>query len=599
MRTLRRPTALAAALIVALPLSGCGIFGEDSGPRDVATQFVAAFAGGDGVTAASHTDAPDSAKALMDQVRERLKPATVQASVIEVAEAGDADQTTARYSITWDLGKGRNWTYESAFELRRGDDAWRVHWAPSVLHPKLSTGQSLAVQALESPLAPVLDRDGTPLLAPIRVISVLFEKAKAGDADAVATTLATALSRFDKAITKKSILDGAAKAPAHTVVTLRETDYAQVKTAIYELPGVRFTSETRLLAPDRTFAPALVPTIRKQVEEVVSGKAGWRVHTVDSTGAEVEELFAQDAEPADAVRTVLSVKTQKAAENALKSEKNAAMLVAIQPSTGEVLAVAQNPAADKQGQLALTGRYPPGSTFKVVTAAAAIDSGLVKADTKVGCPATTTVDGRVIPNSNKFDKGTVPLHTAFAFSCNTTFADLAVKMEPGTLTGMAARLGVGVDFVIPGVTTITGAVPPAEDVVERAEDGFGQGKVVASPFGMALMTSTVASGRMLPPTLMSGASTEANMTPELVPDAVLAPVRQMMREVITGGTSTVLNRFDGLHGKTGTAQFGDGTRSHGWFVGFRGDLAFAVLVVDGGTSGRAVSATGRFLDGVG
>ena len=598
MRILRRPVALAAALVALLPLSGCGLFGEDSGPRDVAAQFVAAFAGGDSTTASSHTDTPESAKAQMDQVRDRLKPATVQASVVEVGEAGDGDLTTARYSITWDLGKGRLWTYESAFELRRGDEAWKVHWAPSVLHPKLAAGQSLAVQALESPLAPVLDRDGTALLAPIRVISVLFEKAKADNPDAVAGSLARALSGIDKSITKKSILDGAAKAPTYTVVALRETDYSRVKSAIYELPGVRFTSETRLLAPDKNFAPTLVPAIRKQVEESVAGKAGWRVHTVDSTGAEVEELFAEDAEPADAVRTVLSVKTQKAAENALKTEKTPAMLVAIQPSTGEVLAVAQNPAADKKGQLALMGRYPPGSTFKIVTAAAALDSGMAKADTKLGCPATTTVNGRVIPNSNKFDKGTVPLHSAFAFSCNTTFADLAVKMEPAALTDMATRLGLGVDFVVPGVTTITGSVPPAEDVVERAEDGFGQGRVVASPFGMALVTSTVVSGRVLPPTLVEGATTEANLTPETVPDAVLAPIRQMMREVVTSGTATALNRFPGMHGKTGTAQFGDGTHSHGWFVGFQGDLAVAVLVTDAGTSGPAVAATGRFLDGL-
>ncbi|GGS39446.1 MULTISPECIES: penicillin-binding transpeptidase domain-containing protein [Actinokineospora] len=598
MRSLRRPAALAAALIAVLPLTACTLFGGDSGPRDVAAQFLAAFAGGDAGTAAAHTDSPESARALMDQVRDKLKPSTVRASVVEVTE-GDGEVSDARYTITWDLGKGRLWTYDSTFELRRGDEAWKVHWAPNVLHPRLSAGQSLAVETLESPLAPVLDRDGTAVLSPIRVISVLFEKAKAGDPDAVAASLARALSGIDRSITKQSILDGAAEAATYTVVVLRETDYQKVRPAIYELPGVRFTSETRLLAPDKSFAPALVPAIRDQVEAVVEGKAGWRVHTVDSNGAEVTELFAEDAEPADAVRTVLSAKTQRAAERALAAEQKPAMLVAIQPSTGHVLAVAQNPAADKEGPVALMGRYPPGSTFKIVTAAAAIESGLAKADTPLPCPPTTTINGRVVPNSDRFDKGTVPLHSAFAFSCNTTFADLAVKMQPSTLTDMATRLGLGVDFVVPGITTITGSVPPATDIVERAEDGFGQGKVVASPFGMAVVTATVVSGRLTPPTLMEGATTQANMTPEPLPAAVLTPIRQMMREVVTGGTATALNRFPDTHGKTGTAQFGDGTHSHGWFVGYRGDLAFAVLVTDAGTSGPAVAASGRFLGGLG
>ncbi|MGW5049958.1 penicillin-binding transpeptidase domain-containing protein [Actinokineospora sp. NPDC004072] len=599
MRSLRRPAALAAALVAVLPLTACTLFGGDSGPREVAAQFLAAIAGGDSTTAASHTDSPESAKALLDQARDRLKPEAVRASVVEVAERGDGDVGDARFTITWDLGKGRNWTYDSGFELRRGDDAWKVHWAPSVLHPKLSTGQSLAVETLESPLAPVLDRDGTALLSPVRVISVLFEKAKADNPDAVAASLARALSGIDRAITKQSILDGAAEAATYTVVVLRETDYQKVRSAIYDLPGVRFTSTTRLLAPDKSFAPALVPAIRAQVEQVVEGKSGWRVHTVDTNGAEVTELHVEEAKPADAVRTVLSVKLQRAAERALAAEQKPAMLVAIQPSTGQVLAVAQNPAADKQGPMALMGRYPPGSTFKIVTAAAALDSGMATAETPLPCPPTTTINGRVVPNSDRFDKGTVPLRSAFAFSCNTTFADLAVKMQPSTLTDMAARLGLGVDFVVPGITTITGSVPPADDVVERAEDGFGQGKVVASPFGMAVVTASVVSGRLTPPTLMDGTTTQANMTPEPVPAAVLGPIRQMMREVVTGGTATALNRFPNTHGKTGTAQFGDGTRSHGWFVGYQGDVAFAVLVTDAGTSGPAVAASGRFLDGLG
>ncbi|GAA3006042.1 Cell division protein FtsI/penicillin-binding protein 2 [Actinokineospora diospyrosa] len=590
---------LLAAVLTVLPLPGCGLFGSDPQPQDAANQFVAAFAGGDTASASAQTDSAESAKALMDKVRGALKPSTVLAQVSRV-EAGDG---TARvtYQLTWDLGRGRLWAYDSFFELRRHDDAWKVHWEPAVLHPKLAAQQTLAVQDADAQLAPVLDRDGEPVLQPEKVISVLFEPAKAGDANAVAGELAKALSGIDATITAESILDLASKTDGqpYQVVALRDADYQKVRPLIYELPGVRFTSTFRLLAVDRKFAPTLLPAIRKVVEEQVQGKSGWRVYTVDSAGAEGEELYAKAAEPAKAVQLALSKKAQNAAQAAIAGEATPSMIVAIQPSTGELLAVAQNDPADKEGALALTGRYPPGSTFKIVTAAEAISSGKATAETPLGCPGTTVVDGREIPNSGKFDKGVIPLRSAFAFSCNTTFATLALAMGPADLTEMARRLGLGVDYVVPGVTTITGSVPPASGKTERAEDGFGQGKVVASPFGMAVVAATVASGAVPKPVLVRGVETKSDAGGDPVPAAVLDPVRAMMAEVVASGTATALKPYGDVRGKTGTAQFGDGTHSHGWFVGYRGDVAFAVLLTDVGQSGTAVQAAGRFLAALG
>ncbi|GLZ41454.1 penicillin-binding transpeptidase domain-containing protein [Actinokineospora sp. NBRC 105648] len=595
----RRPVALLAALAVVLPSSACGVFGSEPGPEDAARQFLAAFTGGDTATASAQTDSAGSAKDLMDKVRGALKPATVTGSVTKVDQP-DGPSPKATFQITWDLGKARLWSYESTFGLRQQGESWKVHWEPAVLHPKLGAQQALAVEDAAPQLAPVLDRDGEAVLQPERVVSVLFDPAKAGDANAIAGELAKALAGIDASVTAQAILDGAAKANGqpYQVIVLRDADYQKVRPLIYELQGVRFTAESRLLPVDRKLAPTLMPALRKVVEDQVEGKSGWRVYTVDSTGAEGEELFAKPAEPAKAVQLALSKKVQNAAQAAIAGEATPSMVVAIQPSTGEVLAVAQNDPADKQGSLALTGRYPPGSTFKIVTAAEAISSGKATADSALGCPGTTTIDGREIPNSNRFDKGVIPLHSAFAFSCNTTFADLAVTMGPEDLTGMAKQLGLGVDFVIPGITTITGSVPPAAGKTERAEDGFGQGKVVASPFGMAVLVSAVASGAVPKPVLVRGVETKADTTPDAVPVAVLDPVRAMMAEVVAMGTAGALAPYGDVRGKTGTAQFGDGTHSHGWFVGYRGDLAFAVLLTDVGQSGTAVAATGRFLAGL-
>lgn len=579
-----------------VPLVACS---SEPKPEDAANAFAAAFAKGDVDAAAKQTDSADAAKKQMSEVRKALEPKSVKAEVTEVTQADGSATANATYKLTWDLGSNRTWSYESLVELRSVDGAWRVHWSPTVIHPKLAQQQSIAVQGQQPELAPVLDRDGNLVLSPSRVISVLLEKDKAGDVNAVAGALATTLSGIDNTITQQSILDGVNKTPAgqpYQVVALRQTDYDVIKPAIYDLPGVRFTSAPRLLPENKAFAPTVLPGIRKVVEADLTGKAGWRVITTDPAGAEVDELYSKAAEPASAASVTLSVGVQNAAQAAVNSEPTPSMIVAMQPSTGEVLAVAQNPAADVEGPIALMGRYPPGSTFKIVTATAALSAGKVNAATPVGCPATITIDGREIPNSGKFDKGTIPLSSAFAFSCNTTFAQLATEMGPSDLTDTAKNLGLGVDFVVPGATTVTGSVPAATGIVERAEDGFGQGKVVASPFGMALVVSTVATGKMPTPSLLKGETTSADSAVQPVSPQVLDGVRGMMLEMAR--STPALAGFPEVRGKTGTAQFGDGTHSHGWFVGYQGDLAFAVLLTDAGVSSKAVAAATRFLSGL-
>jgi cell division protein FtsI/penicillin-binding protein 2 len=578
--------------------SACGLFGSN-GPsaEDVAKQFVATWTGGDTANAAKQTDSADSAKKLMDRVRGSIKPTAVTGDVQKV----DEQSSTARASFTmnWDLGRNHHWIYAAELELRKDGDNWRVHWAPSVIHPKLAEQQSITVADQQPALAPVLDRDGGVLLEPNQVVSVLLDRQKAGDLADVAGKLADALGALDNTITKQAIIDGATKTPdgqPYLVAALRDTNYQDVKPAIHDLPGVRFTAGARLLATDKALAPQLLPGIRKVVEDQVAGKAGWRVVSVDGAGAEVEELFAKAAEPAQAVTATLSRTLQAAAQGAIANAATPATIVVIQPSTGELLAVAQNPLADKAGSLGLSGRYPPGSTFKIATAVAALESGKVNVDSPVGCPGTVTIDGRSIPNHDKFDKGTIPLHTAFAVSCNTTFASLAADLPQDALTNAARKLGIGVDFVVPGITTVTGSVPPASVKVERAEDGFGQGKVVVSPFGLALAASTVASGAVPKPILVRGTETKADDTPAPITAPVLEAMRTMMREVVTDGTASALEGLGDVRGKTGTAQFGDGTHSHGWFAGYRGDLAFAVLITDSGGSGVAVQATARFLN---
>ncbi|XVV02202.1 penicillin-binding transpeptidase domain-containing protein [Actinosynnema sp. CA-248983] len=592
----------ALAVVALLVLSGCGLFSSKPGPDQIAGDFLGKLASGDVDGAAAMTDDSGKAKELLEKVRGALKPAAVRASVEQVRSAGESSSADATAKLEWELEHGRVWSYQTKFDLRRDEDAWKVHWSPSVLHPKLAAQQSIGASEVKPALAPVLDREGTPLLSPEQVISILLDPAQAGDVAAVAGALGAALGRIDPGITAASITEGVGKVPAgqvYQVAALRDADYQSVKPEIYELPGVRFTTQTSLLAPARDFGSQVLPAVRKAVEEEIAGRAGLRIYTVNAAGAEVDDLHEVSPEPAQAVSTGMSRTVQTAAEDALEPIAEPAMLVALSASTGDILAVAQNKPADEQGAIALTGRFPPGSTFKVITAAAAVEAG-VPADSPQPCPGRTTIDGRrIVPNDKEFDKGTVPLHSAFAFSCNTTFAKIASELPADALTKQAEKFGLGVDFEIPAITTITGSAPPATDVVERAEDGFGQGKLLASPFGMALVAATAAHGSMPTPVLLKGRETKANLKPTAPSAAVLEPLRAMMREVVESGTAPQLRPYGDVRGKTGTAQFGDGTNSHGWFVGYRGDVAFATLLLGTNTSAPAVDASARFLRALG
>ncbi len=601
MRVNPELTVVLSALLV---VTGCGLFESRPGPDQITSDFLARLSSGDTQAAAAMTDDPAKAKDFLDKVRAALKPESVTVKVEQVRNAaGEGATADATVTYDWNLGRNHVWNYQSKVELRREDDDWKVHWLPSLVHPKLAAQQNLAVAELTPNLAPVLDRAGEPLLAPETVVSILLDRKEATDLPAVTGALATALTPFDKAITQQSITDGAAKVPdgqVYQVAALRDADYQSVKPQIYELPGVRFSTRTGLLPPVKNFGSQVLPAIRKSVEEQVAGRSGFRVHTVAAGGEELEDLFEKPSEPAKAVDTALSKAVQVAAEDAVEPLKEPAMLVAIQPSTGDILAVAQNEPADAQGAIALTGQFAPGSTFKIVSAVAALEDGKLQADTAVPCPGKTTIDGRrVVPNDHDFDKGTIPLHSAFAFSCNTTFAEIAAGLPADALTKTADKLGLGVDFEIPAITTITGSVPPATDVVERAEDGFGQGKVLASPFGMAVVAATVAKGQQPVPSLLRDQETKVDHRSAVVPPAVLEPIRQMMREVVEVGTAQLLVDLPDVRGKTGTAQFGDGVNSHGWFVGYEGDVAFATLVLGANSSIPAVETTGKFLRALG
>jgi cell division protein FtsI/penicillin-binding protein 2 len=364
---------------------------------------------------------------------------------------------------------------------------------------------------------------------------------------------------------------------------------------------VFFPTRQELLAPTKTFGSAILPTLRDLAQHEAIDYGGTTVSIMDAKGNDVRQLYTHPAGSPPNITTTLSGKVQQAAEAALATVPQQAMAVIVQPSTGHILAVAVNQAAATAGDNPLTGLYPPGSTFKIVTASAALQAGTVQTTTPQPCPGTTTIAGRVIPNENQFNLGTVPLIRAFAASCNTTFSQLAVGLSPTALPDSARQMGIGVNYNIPHFTVNTGDILSDTDTLTRAEDGFGQGHDQVTPLGMALAPATVVHGSTPAPVLIPGQTTTANPRPVPLPTQTQTDLQSMMRAVVTDGNGTakaLATITPPVSGKTGTAQFGDGTNSHGWFAGFQGDLSFAFLLVGAGSSEPAVVVAGNFLNGL-
>ena len=592
-----RVTGLVTVLAVtaAIGLSACTP--RPNGPEPVATAFFTALAKGDTTAAADFSDKPAAAREALNEAWAGLQAVKLDAQIVGSKYAEDTGSIAYRY--TWHLPKNRTWTYDGQLNMVRDEGRWEVRWSATGLHPNLGENQTLALRADAPPRASVNERGGSDVLKPGYLYHYALD-AKAAGADLMptATAVADALRPFDPTMDAQRLAETASSsAQPLDLITLRQSDRDAVAAAIGNRRGVVITPRADLLPTDDRFAPDIINQVKKSVVDELDGQAGWRVVSTNQNGGDVDVLDETPGAPAPSVTISLDRNVQDSAQDAVNMVGRKAMIVAIKPSTGEILAVAQNAAADVDGPSATTGLYPPGSTFKIVTAGAAIDRDMATPNTLLGCPGHIDIGQRTIPNYGGFDLGTVPMSRAFANSCNTTFAELASKMPPRGLTTAAAQYGIGTDYVVDGITTVTGSVPPTVNLTERTEDGFGQGKVLVTPFGMALAAATVAAGKTPVPQLIEGRHTEvaAGDTPSITPK-MIDGLRPMMQLVVTNGTAKELNGSGDVRGKTGEAEFDGG--SHAWFAGYRGDLAFAALIVGGGSSEYAVRMCRDMLNGL-
>lgn len=390
----------------------------------------------------------------------------------------------------------------------------------------------------------------------------------------------------------------------------------------------------------RTFDHVGKSGIEREYNELLQGTPGAQLFEVDASNRPVGERAPTPSRPGETLQLTLDLKLQRAAENALAHAKNNGAIVAVDPRNGEVLAMASRPNFDPNifelpraqfsrayRQLiarpgfpllnrAATSRFPPGSTFKIISAAAGLQKGVIDPNWTVTCNGGINL-GRHFGCWKVHGRG-VNLQRALAESCDVYFYEMGLKLGdpqssgPAYLAQTARKFGLGTDSGIDLPSDEAGLVPdPAwlrrinakRPKLAQWMPGntlnmsIGQGDVLATPLQMALATAALANGGTLwKPHLLRKSQKDAQSSPVLtspeghnigISARNLALIRQGLRRTVTKGTgrAAALPNVE-VAGKTGSAEDANNVLPHSWWICFapydKPTIAIAVLVENSG-----------------
>ncbi|MFG2354516.1 penicillin-binding transpeptidase domain-containing protein [Streptomyces sp. NPDC048521] len=350
--------------------------------------------------------------------------------------------------------------------------------------------------------------------------------------------------------------------------------------------------------------PSLGPVLdelRKRYGDKAGGRPGVelavRHEDTDGTGqADTPLLTLAEGRPGK-LRTTLSASAQAAAETAVRKYTEASV-VAVEPSTGEILAVANHRADGFDA--ALLGERAPGSTMKIISAATLIDNGLTTAGGPAPCPPDAVSNSQTFHNLKDLKPDEhATLSDSFARSCNTAFVKFADEVKEDTLTKEAQeRFGLGRDNWQIGVPSFDGRVP-AVGGPDKAAALIGQGQVQLSPLNLASVTATAMTGTFRQPVLVPlGLDGREPARARGLSSSTVAQLRGMMNRTARSGTAAgVMTGMGGddIGAKTGSAEVDGNARSDSWFTGYRNDVAAAAMVQDGG---HGIDAAGPIVASV-
>lgn len=597
--------------VVSLFLSACAsVRGRPAdGPVAEAEAYLHAWAAND-VAALRRAVAgpPANFEEQHQRFRDGLRVVSSRFELDRVEPNGESATATFRaVHVLRGLGE---WELRGTLSFVRREGRWRVQWTPAVLHPAAREGDRFSRTRTWLERAQLLDAHGEPLTHVGEVITIGVDPSRVRSRADLTSALQTQLEVDPARVEKVLNAAGAAAERFVPIIDVRPERYQLVRPALAPVPGIFFRKKTARLSPSEGFAshtlgrvgevtaellttlgPLYLPGdivglsgLERAFEPQLAGTPSGEVLLTRASG-EAQVLFRFEGKPGTPLTTTLRPALQTAAEAALDGVAQPAALVAVDSETGAVLAIASRPLSQPLHR-ALTGRYPPGSTFKVVTTEALLARGM-EVDAPASCPPTVAVKGKTFRNFEDEALGNTTLRGVFAHSCNTAFVLLSASLGGKALGEAARRFGFDVEYH-PGLPSSGGTFPAPRDAVELAASSIGQGRVLATPLHLASVAAAAESGRWRAPYLVTDLREGPSVS---LADGARGALHVLMRAVVTGGTGKGASGVPELAGKTGTAEFGTvpPLPTHAWFIGFRKGIAFAVLVEGGGVGGRVAA----------
>ncbi len=510
-------------------MGACGFQSNPTDPQSIVNRFANLLDDRNAADAADLTSYPSGAQATLKQLFDGLNPGKPDYKVVQYI---GLDDTSAMFNLRadWNFGPGKDWNFDVQGSIRKLAVGWRISWDPTVVIPQLDNTRTVKLVRTDAiPSPKVNDNVGAPLMSEQNINTVKIDPAKTTDPVATTNALADAISPVAPLITGADLMQQlqAAQGKPVVAVSLRDDDFAILEPRMAAIPGVVMDKQPKLVVADRRVWSPLTDAYTKVWQANKDAHRGWGIQLFGPDGARITQLAGHQGPPGPDIAATMDQKLQRAAEDAVVSVGTAASIVAIQPSTGAVVAAAQNNQASAQGAPAFTSAYPSGSNMDLFRAAA----GIMK---------------------------------------NKSPQDVSVQ----DAAQAAADLGVGIGFKVPGLDETSGRLPIAGRGFEQVKEG-GSDPILASTFGMAIAAASIVRGSVAPPMIEIGrpATTDAQLSP--LPGPVLDKLRAILRDSAANGPDlSSLHNFQGVNAFAATAG------TSGWLIGDMGDLAFAIHIDD-------------------
>jgi cell division protein FtsI/penicillin-binding protein 2 len=528
----------------------------------------------------------------------------------------------ASFGASVDLGQdGAPWNYQGLFRLRNTGAGWKVVWSPSVINPGLRPGLRMAVVSAMPARASLLNAAGQPLAVPSAAYVAEVTPGKLASPQATAQAFGRVTGLDPNQVL--GVILAAPQSDALKLLTLDPAAYTRLRSRLGHVPGlaVHPVSERLFgsLAPDVTGSVGTEASLALREQGVayrpgstvgesglqqvfqrqLAGSPATEVIAEDGAGHQVAVLARWLGHAGTAVRTTIDPSVQGAATAALAGQATAAAIVAVQGSSGRVLAVADHGVPGLPRVDPLGGHYQPGQAFTIVSTDALLASGL-QVNSPIPCTNSNQVGGQTFTNvPAEPDLGTQPpFSTDFAQACGTAFTGLSRRLGAGQLAASAAAFGLGANWRLP-LTAFPGSVRVSGGDAGLAAGTIGQGGVLVSPLAMALVAAGVDSGVQHPPTLITVPADPSPAPRALSGAQTMGILRALMRSAVQSGAAHQADvAGKPVYGQVGTAPAAPGSQLWAsWFVGYRGDVAFAVLELSKSPSTSAVPLGAAFLTG--